>query len=161
MIFNRQNQFGLEPYFQHAIHLITTKYEVTKTSPQNFNFIFKDPSENDIFDIIFQCLPYVICFLSLVIIELFDEMNRMDKGSKKAFRARAILGMHLVEKQECCHSMGLLRGMLENRILCENCRAQLRLTVYNAIKILFAETFRCTKCRRHNYLPFTYLFSTN
>ena len=158
MIFNRENPDGLEGYFQHAVHLVTIKYEATQTSPQNFNFIFKNPSDDDIYDIIYNCLPYIVFFLSHVMIELFDNMKSMDKGAKEAFRIRALLGSSLVEGFKCSDSIRILKGAFENIISCPNCHSDLKITYYNAVKIVLTESYRCTNCRRSHYFPFSYIF---
>ena len=158
MIFNRENPHGLEGYFQHAVHLVTIKYDVTRTSPQNFNFIFQDPLDDDIYDIIYGCLPYVICFLAHVVIELFDEMKSMDEGAKEAFKIRSILGISLIEGFGCSDSIRILRDAFENRVSCPNCCSDLKITHYNATKILLTDTYRCTNCRRNHDFPFSYLF---
>ena len=158
MIFNRENPHGLEGYFQHAVHLVTIRYDVTRTSPQNFNFIFKNPLDDDIHDVIYGCLPYVICFLSHVVIDLFDKMNSMDAGAKEAFRIRSLLGIYLVEEFGCSHPIRILRNAFEKRVSCPNCCSGLKITHYNAAKILLTETYRCTNCQRNHAFPFSYLF---
>ena len=123
MIFDRENTHGLEGYFQHAVHLVTTKYDVVRTSPQNFNFIFYNSEDDDIYDVIYDCLPYIICFLSHVIIDLFDEINRMDKGSKEAFRTRSRFGIYLVDDSRYIYPISTLKDIFKDSIICPNCRS--------------------------------------
>ena len=158
IIFNRKNPDSLEGYFQHAVHLITVKYDVTRTAPQNFNFIFKSPEDDDIYETIYRYLPYILCFLSYLIIELLDEVGSMDKGAKLAFRTRALLGMYLIEETEYSYSIQILRDTFRDDMVCPNCRSNLKITRYNALKILLTETFRCTNCRQIHSFPFSYLF---
>ena len=158
IIFDRNNPDGLEGYFQHAVHLVTVKYDVTRTAPQNFNFIFKSPADDDIYETIYRYLPYILCFLSYIIIELLDEVKSMDKGAKLAFRIRALLGMHLIEDTKYNYSIQVLKDTLGSDIVCPNCRADMKITRYNATKILLTETFRCANCRQIHSLPFSYLF---
>ena len=158
IIFNRKSPDSLEGYFQHAVHLITIKYDVTRTAPQNFNFIFKSPEDDDIYETIYRYLPYVLCFLSHVVIELLDEVKDMDKGAKSAFRTRAVLGMYLIEETEYDRSIRVLKDVFGDALSCPNCSSDLKITRYNATKIILTETFRCTNCRQIHSLPLSYLF---
>lgn len=157
-VYRRENPDGLERYFQHAVHLVTTKYEVTRTSPQNFNFIFKNPLDDDVYEVVYGCLPYVLCFLSFIVIELFNEMKGMDKGARSAFRMRAILGMQVTEGSGASELAQALIGVLETNVSCPDCEQDLKVTRYNMARILLTESYRCTSCRRSQSLPFSYLF---
>ena len=158
IIFDRESPNSLERYFQHAVHLVTVKYDVTRTAPQNFNFIFKSPEDDDLYETIYRYLPYILCFLSYMIIELLDEANIMDIGAKLAFRTRALLGMYLIEETEYSRSIQILRDTFGDDMAGPNCRSNLKITRYNALKILLTETFRCANCRQIHSFPFSYLF---
>ena len=46
--YEKESNFGLDPIFNHALHLVTT-FKHYETSPENINFIFCD--EDDRFDL--------------------------------------------------------------------------------------------------------------
>ena len=158
IIFDRENPLGLEGYFQHAVHLVTTKYAATRTSPENFNFIFKDPTDDDVYDLIYACLPHPLLFLSHIIIELFDAMEAMDEGTKRAFRTRTLLAAGLVMDPDERATLRELEDAFRGQIFCTNCKAKPKMTHYNSVRIVMTESFRCTNCKRINSVPFSYFF---
>ncbi|MCE4304863.1 hypothetical protein [Xanthomonas hortorum] len=76
IIFNSKNDSGLYGYFQHALHLVTVERLELKTSPENFNFIFKNPNDDDVYLTLYSVLPLVIFYLARVVMHLFDRISR-------------------------------------------------------------------------------------
>ncbi len=81
ILFDRRSAHSLELAFQHAVHLVTDMHVELRTSPQNFNFIFKSYAEDDTYDGAYRWIPYVLLFVSHVIIALFDRMHPMMRES--------------------------------------------------------------------------------
>ena len=71
------------------MHLITTWKEI-RTPSENVNFIFKNPADDDIYDFVYQHLPYVLLFMSHVFVGIFDRMQKMDETSKNLFHMRTM-----------------------------------------------------------------------
>lgn len=160
LLYDRSSGVGFEMFFQHAIHLITRRYPELKTTPENFNFIFKDPASNDVYRWVYLRLPYVLLFLAHVIVRLFDKMRAMDIAARNGFMARTILGYQLALDFKAREAVGRLQPLSE-QYECDSCKAKLKLTQHNAAKIVMAQSFRCTKCGRNNGLPFAWLFGRN
>ncbi len=97
LLFDRRHVEGLELLFQHAVHLITVQNIELRTSPQNFNFIFANPSDDDIYYAVFNVLPYILLFLSHVCVSLFNRIRTMEEGASDAFYLRSVYGFCLVE----------------------------------------------------------------
>jgi hypothetical protein len=159
MIFDRTYAHGLQKLLQHAVHLITVDYPELKTSPENFNFIFKRPDENDIYHSLYENLPPLFFYLSHVILELFDRITPMDAGAKTAFVVRSLYALHLLDGGEAttdtCNRMEKAFGTTTH---CPDCKVPFRFTVHNAARTLLTESVRCAKCRVVHGFPFAWLF---
>lgn len=158
-IFDPKNRHGLYGLFQHAVHLVTVDRFELRTSPENFNFIFKAPSDNDTYHGVYGQLPGLLLFLMHVLLELFQRMAEMDAGAKRAFEVRSIFGLYLTEGGENAqYALDHLTKMLTPEFACATCATPLIVTRHNAGRILLTESFRCTKCRSVNPFPFAWMF---
>lgn len=158
-IFDRSWESGLQAYFQHAVHLVTVDYPELKTSPENFNFIFASPLDDDYYGVAYEALPLVLFYLSHVIVELFDRIKSMDPASKTAFIVRSEVGFALVRGEEAANEMtGALFAAFEGRLHCPACKASMTCSPHNAARMVLGQTLRCGKCHRVGGFPFSYLF---
>lgn len=76
-LFDRNNASGLYGVFQHAVHLVTAKHAELRTEAENFNFIFKNYADDDLYELLYDVLPQLMLYLSHVIVGLFDRMRSM------------------------------------------------------------------------------------
>jgi hypothetical protein len=157
-IFDRKSDRSLEGYFQHAVHLVTSQNLELRTSPKNFNFIFKNPLDEDIYYLAYDVLPYVLLYLSNVIISLYDKIKKMDQGTKKAFHDRTGCGYLLIEKTNVQEIIEALEKGMIKKPECNTCQSQLKITYYNALRITLNDSFRCNSCRHINWVPFSWEF---
>ncbi|MGH9344784.1 MAG: hypothetical protein ACRD19_13625, partial [Terriglobia bacterium] len=158
LIYSRNSTFGFEKLFEHAVHLITVERIELRTEPKNFNFIFKNFSDDDSYDALYRWLPYILLFVAHAMFVLFDRMRSMDKGTKTAFAVRSLFAYALMQGGQGGQlALKELNGMLHG-VICGHCKAALNITLYNAGKILLADSFRCAKCRKVNPLPFSWAF---
>ena len=157
-IFDDANKRGLYWLLQRAVHLVTVQRVEVRTEPQNFNFIFKRQTDDDVYIGVYDTLPGVLLYLSHVIMELFHRMHPMDPGAKKAFEVRSIYGFHLVEKSGPAKEIIQRLSTLSDHVRCASCNASVTLTHHNAVRIVMTESFRCTTCRIITPFPFAWLF---
>lgn len=156
-LFDQANESGFQKFFQHAVHLITTQRVELQTTPENFNFIFKNFSDDDVYDLIYYALPHALLYLSHVILGLFERMASPEEGGKRAFNVRSILGLYLVEGGENeVHAVEHLSSL--SALQCPDCDAALKITPHNAARIVLTESFRCSTCRRTQPFPFSWIF---
>jgi DNA-directed RNA polymerase subunit RPC12/RpoP len=158
ILFDRKSPNSLEMAFQHAVHLVTDMHIELRTTPQNFNFIFKSYTDDDTYDGAYKWLPYVLLFLSSVIMALFDRMHPMDEGARLAHTVRTIFAYALIENVKDTSVQKVLEEALSETLKCAHCGAKARMTRSNAAKIAVTESFRCTACGKKNPFPFSYLF---
>lgn len=159
-IFDRKFAEGLHGLFQHAVHLITVDYPELKSSPENFNFIFKSHTDEDIYDGVYEVLPPIMLYLSHVVLELFDRIRPMERAGKRGFYVRSSTALHLIgDRAQARDVVRELYLPFKNRLHCEHCGSAYRGTIHNAARMLMSETLRCGCCRRVSPFPFSWLFS--
>ncbi|WGD29125.1 hypothetical protein AncyloWKF20_15230 [Ancylobacter sp. WKF20] len=155
--FDSNNPNGMYRIFQHAVHLITVDRIQLKTSTENFNFIFKNPSDDDIYEEIYRYIPYMMLFMSGIIVELFDKMKSMDSLSKRAFITRSRYGYYLLSDN--IRQVTLISAFTEILgpiIRCFSCSRPIKITKHNLARIILTDSFRCTHCSRTNELAFSW-----
>lgn len=158
-IFDARNENGLYGLFQHAVHLVTIDRIEIKTAPENFNFIFKDPWDDDIYKNLYNTLPTILLFTAHLIMTLFDRIKPMEGGAKKAFLFRTTSGhLFLKSKEDATFITKEINNLLSPYIKCKKCRAQLRVTQTNAARLLFTDSYRCTYCKKTSPFPFSWIF---
>lgn len=155
-VFDAANPSGLYGLFQHAVHLVTAKYAELRTSPENFNFIFKSHADDDLYELLYDVLPQLMLYVSHVILGLFDRMREMDRGSSRAFEVRSILGLHLVEGGDGVDYALSQIGDL-SRYRCPSCRRPFSLTARGAARLVLTDSYRCPGCRRVTPFPYSWL----
>lgn len=157
-LFEQANESGFQKLFQHAVHLITAQRVELQTTPQNFNFIFKKYTDDDLYELIYNALPHMLLYLSHVIFCLFERIAAPEAGGKRGFHVRSILGLYLVEGGENrVHALTRVADLVKN-ISCPDCDSGLKISPHNAGRLLLTESFRCTACRRVQPFPFSWLF---
>ena len=157
IINSKRNEGGFQKFFQHAVHLITTWKGEIRTPSENFNFIFKNPADDDIYDFVYQHLPYVLLFMSHVFVGIFDRMQKMDETSKHLFHMRTMLAHDLISGADERRSLSNFEQKLTTYPSCSKCSTACKITLYNAVSMLLVSKFRCTSCRTvHPFLLFSY-----
>lgn len=158
-IFEAKNAQGLYGAMQQAVHLITAQRAEVRTDPQNFNFVFKNHTDNDVYDGVYDLLPPLLLYLAHVMLGLFERIKPMDEGAKSAFVFRTTHGLSLIgDADEVRAIRTLLTSLLQPHCSCAHCDAPLTVTTHNAARILLTDSCRCTSCRRAMGLPFSWLF---
>jgi hypothetical protein len=157
VLFEQANHSGFQKLFQHAVHLITVQRVEFQTTPENFNFVFKNYADDDLYELIYAALPHVLLYLSHVILGLFERIAPPEAGGKQALHVRSILGLYLVEGGENeTHAMERLTVI--PRLRCPHCQATLTITSHNAARLVLTESYRCAECRRVQPFPFSWIF---
>jgi hypothetical protein len=158
LIYDRKFDRGFERAFEHAVHLITVERMELRTAPKNFNFIFKSYADDDTYDALYNWLPYLLFFLAHTMLGLFDRMRNMEGGVKTAFAVRSLFAFTLLEGGSGEKAtLEELNKMLSG-VVCDHCKAPLKVTPHNAGRILLTDSFRCATCRRKKPLAFSWAF---
>jgi hypothetical protein len=159
IIFDVRSPDGLYGLFQHAVHLVTVERIEIKTSPENFNFIFKNPNEDDIYEALYTALPTVLLYLAHVILVLYERIKPPDSGAKKAFVFCTINAYRSMHYEGGPAALAEVMGeALSPHFQCPGCTTQLKVTQYNAMRLLLTDSFRCTHCRCRQPFPLSWIF---
>lgn len=159
MVFDAKSADGLYGLFQHAVHLVTVERIELKTSPENFNFIFKNPNDDDVYGTLYAALPTVLLYLGHVIMALYERIKPMDPGARKAFVFRTINAYRILHYDGGAAALAkVMSEALAPRIKCAACDAPLKVTQYNVARLLLTDSFRCTRCRQKQLFPLSWLF---
>lgn len=158
ILYSSSYNSGLEKFFQHSVHLITTNTDII-TSPNNFNFVFKDPSSEDIYLQLYDILPYLLLYSTHVIYQLFSRIHPIDSGSDEAFRTRTLLSFKLLDDPLSINQLiKELNVSIGKNLTCSNCDSISKITKYNLAKMLLTDSIRCTNCKKVSYFPFSWAF---
>jgi len=157
VLFDPSHSLSLYKLFQHAVHLVTVEKLELRTEPSNFNFIFKNYSDDDLYEHVYGVLPSLLFYLHSVITELFQRMKRMDKGSKDSAATRATIGLYLANVSDSAGLAEPYLAKLSRKVRCESCASPIKITHHNATRAVIANTLRCTKCGSVSLFPFAWL----
>jgi len=159
IIFDVANPDSLYGLFQHAVHLVTVDRIEIKTTPENFNFIFNHPLDHEIYRTLYASLPTVLLYLTLVVMALYQRIQPMDQGPRSALLFRAINGYRLLLGGAYLEAVkGVMSDILAPQVQCADCKTGLKVTNSNAAKLLLADCFQCTGCRRKQLFPLSWMF---
>ncbi len=158
IIFDAKNDGGFYGLFQHAVHLVTVERIEIRTSPENFNFIFKNPNDDGVYEALYKQLPTVFLYLAHVILSLYERIKPPDPSAKNAFVFRTINAY-----RSLCYEGGpaalaeALGEALSQHVQCPRCAKPLKVTQYNAMRLLMTDSFRCTHCRYRQLFPLSWM----
>ncbi len=159
IIFDADNHGGLYLFFQHAVHLITVDRIELKTSPENFNFIFKSHADDDVYELLYANLPTVLLYMTHLVFALYQRVKPMDPGAREALLFRTDNGYRLLHYEGGAAALASAIGdILSPKVKCNVCGTPLKVTPHNAARLLLAESFRCTRCRRISPFPLSWMF---
>ncbi|MFZ2031426.1 MAG: hypothetical protein WAU68_14025 [Vitreimonas sp.] len=139
---------GLEPLWQKAQHLITTRHASVLTEVENFNFIFATP------DNIRGIYEHVSALYLMLIVHFYDVASATlqrtysrhagaqdyDEMCKAAALGLAVGGVEALEE-----TFGEAARLCSDNLAC-SCGAKLDITAATFARALFANEFRCGTC---------------
>jgi hypothetical protein len=160
MIYSKKCSRGLEPYWQKATHL-TTKYgELLKTDDYNFNYIFRNPFDNDIFDVVYnKSLPYLFLFLIQVSFECFSLIAPTNSKTVDYYIMSTLGCYQSIFADGRSQTMtNLLKKILNNFLVCIYCDTKLKIYKKDAPAFYLTERLPCYKCGLENEVPLFWLF---
>lgn len=158
-IFDAANHNGLYLFFQHAVHLITVERIELKTSPENFNFIFKNPADDDVYELLYATLPTVLLYMTHLILALYQRVKPIDPGARKALLFRSDNAYRLLHYEGGASALArTISDTLSSQVKCTACGTPLKVTCHNAARLFLSDSFRCTRCRRISPFPLSWIF---
>lgn len=161
-VFSKTCEEGFEPYWQRALHLVTSQGTLLKTEELNLNWVFHDPSNDALYDIVYPKLAYLMLYVLQVTVACFE---RIANGL-----AASSAHLHLVSQglAECVMPAlnegrapltAALNGTLKQMLVCPFCSTQLALAADTAPQVYLHEVLTCSQCARPIPIPLYFLLT--
>ena len=157
--FNRRSRTSLAGSWDLALHLVTT-WEVSRTAPQNLNFIFSGPSQwESQWANIYWNVPFVLYHATFVVDALFETVGTADRTYRDAMELRRSIGYELwAEYARGDRRRGayhpVLGSLLEGLpIACHACSEGLRHHRRALRRYMITGAFRCPACGSERVWP--------
>lgn len=159
MVYSKSHGKSLEPLFQRATHLITSKGDLLKTEDYSLNFIFIHPNEDYFFEQLYGCLPYILIFTTQIALAVFNRIHNVN----------SLTYSHMVLTTMGCYEAIFLDGRSQSitKILnksfkdilkCAHCKQPLQINRGNALEIYLREQCVCSLCGIKTPTPLYWLF---
>lgn len=158
IIYDKSNDFGFARLFDKATHLVTSHPKL-RTEELNLNFIFKNPTDNDLYYTIYADLAYILVYGNVLMISLFSEMSDID-DKYLDFILMSSLGAYSSLFQDGRNPIAdNLNRLLREFLHCPHCGSPVRIRKANAPHFFLTETLDCTKCGLDHTFPLHWLMS--
>lgn len=160
MIFSKTASQSFEPVWQRATHLITSQGAALRTEDLNINFIFHDNASDELYETLYQKLPYVLLYTIQVALECFSQVLPANEHTTSHLLL-ASMGAYecLFERRKASGVTAMLRRHLKPFLKCIHCQTQIKLTRENAIRMYFRESLECQKCGLPTPIPLYWIFA--
>lgn len=160
MLFSKTNPGSFEPIWQRATHLITSQGASLRTEDLNINFIFRDAGDDDLYEVLYRKLPYVMLYAIQIALECFARILPSNEHTTSHLILTS-MGTYecLFERKRTVGVTKMLRSSLRQFIKCIHCGKPIRLSRDNAVGMYLREILVCQKCGLASPLPLYWLFS--
>lgn len=158
LIFDVGFEGGLAPSFDKATHLVTNRKQI-QTEGLNLNFIFKDPSNDDLYHSVYRQLAYVLLYAMLLEIELF---KRAGLESRKVSQWFSLTGMGSYIALFCkapCPIASSMNRVLKPFLICPHCDAPVRIRKSEAARFFTVHKLSCRKCGHEHDFPLFWIMA--
>lgn len=159
IIYDKTNEKGLAPYFDMAAHLVTS-YKAIRTESLNFNFIFKNPDDDDVYANIYFPLAYVLLYLFFLQLKMYGRMTLISE-SYISWAQTAMLGTF---EAVFDITSDLVITDWANQIFapflnCVVCEKKMTVTKETAPRLFMAEEIVCPWCQSVQQFPLWWLLT--
>jgi hypothetical protein len=151
--YEKASDFGLDPVFNHALHLVTT-FKRYATSPENINFIFcNDDDREDLWRCLYLLLPPVLIHALYVVRALFKtiapEFEPHDALTDLWLTAGLLLWAEGLGRDDRRAAVtAVFKDILPEVALdCPQCRTRLDFGLENMRSFWDRGEVRCSKCQ--------------
>ena len=158
LVFDRKRADGLAAYFDLAAHLVTSN-PAYPTEEFNLNFIFKNPSDTDVYYGVYDRLAYLVLYLFLLELAIFDRMEPIPEwyGTWAAFTALGAFAS-LFNANDTSYLDILNRGY-RDYLRCIVCAEVIAISHDNAPLLFLNEELACGACGREQQFPLFWLMA--
>ena len=158
-VFNFQNDLGLARLFDKATHLVTD-FNRNSTEDYNLNFIFKDPTDDDVYTgSTYSQLAMLLLFLHLMQIELYRRMREPSKKYQSWMLFTSLGAYEALFTKGRSRITSFVNSNFGEFMHCPICDEQLRIKKSTAPRLLIGERLDCPNCLTHQHFPIGWLLS--
>ena len=157
IVFDRNNPKGLAPYFDLAAHPVTS-YRSIKTEPLNLKFIFKNPSDDDLYEHIYFPLAYELLYLYFVQLRTYGRMA-LASAAFVTWVETVMLGTFEAVFKDS-HEQPVTDWANETFgkfMQCVACGNEMTVDQGNAPRLFMAEEIECAHCGMEQQFPLWWL----
>lgn len=159
IIFDFDNDYGFAGLFDKATHLVT-EFRRNQTEDYNLNFIFKDPSDNDIYSgSTYKNLSILLLFLHVMQIELYRRMRNPSKKYQNWMLFTSIGTFEALFTGGRSRITSFVNTNFGELMQCPSCEAQLRIKKSDAPRLFISEQLDCARCLTSHHFPLGWLLS--
>ena len=160
IIYEKSNEKGLAPYFDMAAHLVTS-YKAIRTEPLNFNFIFKNPDDDDVYENVYFPLAYVLMYLFFLQLKTYGRMTLISESYVRWVQT-AMLGTFEAVFDITNGELIItewVNQLLEPFLSCVVCEKKMTVTKATAPRLFMAEEIFCSECQSVQQFPLWWLLT--
>lgn len=158
IIFDKKNAYGFATLFDKANHLVTS-HPAMRTEELNLNFIFKNPSDNDLFQTVYVDLAYVLMYANVLMISLYSEMSAVEESYLDYILLTSIGSYDSLFGEGRNEIAAELNKTLKEFLRCPHCGMRVSIRKSNAARFFITETMDCRHCGEDHHFPFHWLLS--
>jgi hypothetical protein len=157
--FDKSDPDGLAGLFDKAQHLVTSFNLNLRTEPLNFNFVFKDSRDADVFQASYPHIAYVLMYLFGVVTSLFSRALPIDKDHV----GKLVLIMFAVYHSLFCRGrspiVATVNRAFKDIMKCTVCDAEFTIDKAGAPRFFIAERMVCKRCGADTDFPILWLMA--
>ena len=158
-VFSFKNAAGFASLFDKATHLVT-EFPRNRTEDYNLNFIFKNPTDNDIYSNgTYPTLAMLLLFLHVMQIELYGRMREPSKIYQNWLLFTSIGAFEALFSRGQSRMTNLVNSTFGDLIKCSMCDAQIKIRKSDAPRFFINEHVECRQCQNIQNFPLSWLLS--
>lgn len=159
IIYNKELPRGFAHLFAMANHLVTSRGRLARTGNLNLNFIFKNPSDNDVFESIYLSLSYVLWYALLIQIQLFARMRAVDDSFTKWMTITTMAAFDSLFLKGHSSFGSIFTSKLGRFMNCPYCKKKVSVGRKGAPRFFLGQRVRCNNCGIDYAFPLFWLLS--
>lgn len=148
--YDKSTASSLEHIWNNANHLLTTKYQISKTQPGNLNFIFVDePMLREYSDYYYLIVPAIMGYATDLICEMFEEFASLNHYTLVMNQFNRIVRLSATyPKFGGAEVQDLYTGMNSLPLICPRCGLKMKMTDRRMRNFLFRSSCICWRCHK-------------
>jgi hypothetical protein len=139
IVFDKSLETGFAPLFDRAAHLVTSRGRLMRTEELNLNFIFKDPSEDDLYGVVYLRLSYLLIYLLFLQIALFSRMETLTQSFVNWTLLASVGAFHALFDKGRSALVDSLNKSFREMLVCPHCKTKVKIKKSSAAKFFVSQ----------------------